>query len=205
MKFIDKYYADDKFRSNPCGTWCPYQLGYEEAPKEKYKCPEAVRDYSCHACWDREMPEPKPEPANKFPGFEINDIVMTRGGRLCIILPNAGSKDNKGLFYTYNIKNGYGSGLSCLAYCSDYTDNVYTTEAEKGNDIVKLWRCTPYNSLGLIGDFFNKGKISRSEKPIWEEQPLRKMTLEEILKEIKEELGYQVEIISEPERKENKL
>lgn len=90
MKFIDKYYSEDKFRSKPYGTWCPFELGYEDAPKEKNKCPKAVGTCSCRECWNREMPEPKLEPANAndFPGFEINDVVQLRSGRLCIVLPN---------------------------------------------------------------------------------------------------------------------
>ena len=41
--------------------------------------------------------------------------------------------------------------------------------------------------------FFNKGKISKSVKPIWVEPTVKKMTL----KEIEKELGYSIEIISE--------
>ncbi len=206
MKFIDKYYAEDKFRSNPCGKWCPYQLGYEEAPKEKYKCPETVKSYSCDACWDREMPEEikttesKSEPANAngFPGFEINDVVQLRNGNLYIILPNNNSKDNKSLVYTYAINEShFGSGLRCLHYCCDYTDNSH--ENNRLHDVVKLWRSTPKDALVVVGNFFNKGKISESVKPIWIEQPKKKMTL----KEIEKELGYPVEIVPESESEGN--
>lgn len=38
MKFIDKYYEEDKFRSSPLGKWCPYQLGYEPEPNLERKC-----------------------------------------------------------------------------------------------------------------------------------------------------------------------
>lgn len=198
MKFIDKFYSEDKFRSNPCGTWCPYQLGYEEAPKEKDRCPEAVKSYSCHACWDREMPEPKPEPANAndFPGFEINDVVQLRSGRLCIVLPNNRSKDNKSICYTHqNISTGniIDSGVTCLNYCSDYTGYIY--ERNCFDDVVKLWRATPEDGLALIGYFFNRKEIPDFIKPIWVEPTTptaKKMTL----KEIEKELGYSIEIIS---------
>ena len=198
MKFIDKFYSEDKFRSNPCGTWCPYQLGYEEAPKEKDRCPEAVRDYSCIACWNREMPEPKPEPANAndFPGFEINDVVQLRSGRLCIVLPNNRSKDNKSICYTHqNISTGniIDSGVTCLNYCSDYTGYIY--ERNCFDDVVKLWRATPEDGLALIGYFFNRKEIPDFIKPIWVEPTAptaKKMTL----KEIEKELGYSIEIIS---------
>ena len=129
MKFIDKYYSEDKFRSKPSGKWCPYHLGYEEAPKEEDKCPEAVKDYSCDTCWNREMPELKSEPANAndFPGFEINDIVKLRSGRLCIVLPNNRSKDNKSICYTHKSSTEAinVSGVRCLNYCSDYTGYIY--------------------------------------------------------------------------------
>lgn len=26
MKFIDKYYEEDKFRLKPYGKWCPYEF-----------------------------------------------------------------------------------------------------------------------------------------------------------------------------------
>ena len=205
MKFIDKYYAEDKFRLNPCGKWCPYQLGYEEAPKEKDRCPEAVRDYSCGACWNREMPEskstePKSEPANAndFPGFEINDVVQLRNGKLYIILPNNCSKDNKSLFYTYEVrKDTWGSGLSCLHHCCEYTNNSYKNN--RLHDIVKLWRATPENALEVVGYFFNKGKVSELVKPIWVELTAKKMTL----KEIEKELGYPLEIVPESESEGN--
>ena len=195
MKFIDKFYSEDKFRSNPCGKWCPYQLGYEEVPKEKDRCPEAVKSYSCHACWDREMPEPKPANANDFPGFEINDVVQLRSGRLCIVLPNNRSKDNKSICYTYkpNTEGIIGSGVICLNHCSDYTGYIY--ERNYLDDVVKLWRATPENALALIGHFFNKKEIPDHIKPIWvepTEPTVKKMTLNEIEKE----LGYSIEIIS---------
>lgn len=198
MKFIDKFYSEDKFRSKPYGTWCPYQLGYEEAPKEKDKCPEAVKNYSCHACWDREMPEPKLEPANTndFPGFEINDVVQLRSGRLCIVLPNNRSKDNKSICYINkktSTEDIIGSGLICLNHCSDYIG--YICERNCLNDVVKLWRATPENALPLIGYFFNKKEIPDHIKPIWVEPTAptaKKMTL----KEIEKELGYPIEIIS---------
>lgn len=198
MKFIDKFYSEDKFRLNPCGKWCPYQLGYEEAPKEKDRCPEAVRDYSCIACWNREMPEPKPEPANAndFPGFEINDVVQLRSGRLCIVLPNNNSKDNKSICYTHqNISTGniIDSGVTCLNYCSDYTGYIY--ERNCFDDVVKLWRATPEYGLALIGHFFNRKEIPDFIKPIWVEPTAptaKKMTL----KEIEKKLGYSIEIIS---------
>ena len=200
MKFIDKYNKEHPERSigDIKSIYCPSDFGYE--PDRNCTC--GPDDEACCRCWNREMPESEPEPANAnlFPGFEINDVVMTRGGRLCIILPNNRSKDDKSLFYTYNIKDGFGSGLSCLTYCSDYKDNIYTNDAERENDIIKLWRYTPYNALVLIGDFFNKGKISELIKPIWIEQTAKKMTI----KEIEKELGYPVEIISEPESEENK-
>lgn len=192
MKFIDKFYSEDKFRLNPCGKWCPYQLGYEEAPKEKDRCPKAVRDYSCHACWNREMPEPKSEPANAndFPGFEINDVVQLRDGNLYIVLPNSRSKDNKSLFYIYKATKG----LICLSHCHEYVGNSCKTK--KLYDVVKLWRSTPEDALVVVGDFFNQGKISKSVKPFWVEPPVKKMTL----KEIEKELGYSIEIISEAEK-----
>lgn len=133
MKFIDKYYAEDKFRLKPYGSWCPYELGYEDAPKEKNKCPEPVVTCSCRECWDREMPEPKPEPANAndFPGFEINDVVQLRSGRLCIVLPNNRSKDNKSICYTNkkpSTEDIIGSGITCLTYCIDYIGYIYMKE-----------------------------------------------------------------------------
>ena len=196
MKFIDKFYSEDKFRSNPCGKWCPYQLGYEEVPKEKDRCPEAVKSYSCHACWDREMPKPEPANANDFPGFEINDVVQLRSGRLCIVLPNNRSKDNKSICYTHqNISTGniIDSGVTCLNYCSDYTGYIY--ERNCFDDVVKLWRATPEDGLALIGYFFNRKEIPDFIKPIWVEPTAptaKKMTL----KEIEKELGYSIEIIS---------
>ncbi len=194
MKFIDKFYSEDKFRSNPCGKWCPYQLGYEEVPKEKDRCLEPVKSYSCHACWDREMPEPKPANANDFPGFEINDVVQLRSGRLCIVLPNNKSNDNKSICYI-NKKTStedIGAGVICLTYCSDYIGYIY--ERNCFDDVVKLWRSTPENALALIGYFFNKKEIPVSVKPIWvepTEPTVKKMTL----KEIEKELGYSIEII----------
>ena len=191
MKFIDKFYSEDKFRSNPCGKWCPYHLGYEEVPKEKDRCPE----YSCHACWNREMPEPEPANANDFPGFEINDVVQLRSGKLCIVLPNNKSKDNKSICYTYkpSTEGIIGSGVICLNHCSDYTGYIY--ERNYLDDVVKLWRATPENALALIGHFFNKKEIPDHIKPIWvepTEPTVKKMTL----KEIEKELGYSIEIIS---------
>lgn len=192
MKFIDKFYSEDKFRSNPCGKWCPYQLGYEEVPKEKDRCPEAVKSYSCHACWDREMPEPKPSNANDFPGFEINDVVQLRSGRLCIVLPNNRSKDNKSICYTYksSTEGIIGSGVICLNYYSDYTGYIY--ERNCLDDVVKLWRATPKDALALIGHFFNnKKEIPDFIKPIWVEPTAKRMTI----KKIEKELGYSIEII----------
>ena len=206
MRFIDKYYAEDTFRLNPCGKWCPYQLGYEEAPKKKDRCPEAVRGYACDECWKREMPESKstelksePANANDFPGFEINDIVKLRSGRLCIVLPNNRSKDNKSICYTtYDSSTEYitDSGVRCLNYCSDYTGSIYKNCVD---DVVKLWRATPENGLSLIGYFFNKKEIPYFIKPIWVEPTAKKMTL----KEIEKELGYPVEIIPESESEGN--
>ena len=193
MKFIDKYYAEDKFRLKPYGSWCPYELGYEDAPKEN-KCPEPV--VTCIECWNREMPEPKLEPANAndFPGFEINDVVQLRSGRLCIVLPNNRSKDNKSICYTNkkpSTEDIIGSGVTCLTYCSDYIGYIY--ERNCLNDVVKLWRAaTPEDGLALIGYFFNKKEIPDRIKPIWVEPTAKKMTL----KEIEKELGYSIEIIS---------
>lgn len=201
MKFIEKYYEEDKFRLKPYGSWCPYQLGYEEIPKEKGKCPEAAKNCSCKECWNREMPtviKPESNNANLFPGFEINDVVQLRSGKLCIILPNYRSKDNKSLCYIYDAEPDRGSGISCFTYCCDYTDNLYKENGP--NDIVKLWRSTTKVALSLIGYFFNKNKIPEFIKPIWIEQSAKKMTL----KEIEKELGYQIEIISKPDRKEDK-
>ena len=177
MKFIDKFYSEDKFRSKPYGTWCPFELGYEDAPKEKNKCPE-------------------PANANDFPGFEINDVVQLRSGRLCIVLPNNRSKDNKSICYTHqNISTGniIDSGVTCLNYCSDYTGYIY--ERNCFDDVVKLWRATPEDGLALIGYFFNRKEIPDFIKPIWVEPTAptaKKMTL----KEIEKELGYSIEIIS---------
>lgn len=193
MKFIDKYYSEDKFRLKPYGNWCPFELGYEDAPKEKNKCPKAVGTCSCRECWDREMPEPKPANANDFPGFEINDVVQLRDGRLCIVLPNDKSKDNKSICYTYkklNTEDIIGSGVTCLNYCSDYTGYIY--EKNCFNDVIKLWRATPENALSLIGYFFNKKEIPNHIKPIWVEPTAKRMTI----KEIEKELGYSIEIIS---------
>lgn len=198
MKFIDKYYSEDKFRLKPYGKWCPYHLGYEGVPKETDLC-LAVKSYSCEECWNREMPEPKPEPANAndFPGFEINDVVQLRSGRLCIVLPNNRSKDNKSICYTYkriNTEDITGSGISCLNYCSNYTGYIY--EKNCLDDVIKLWRATPENALTLIGYFFNNKEIPGYIKPIWVEPTVKKMTL----KEIEKELGYSIEIISELEK-----
>lgn len=194
MKFIDKYYSEDKFRLKPYGSWCPFELGYEDAPKEKDKCPKAVGTCSCRECWNREMPEPKLEPANAndFPGFEINDVVQLRDGRLCIVLPNNKSKDNKSICYTNkkpNTEDIIGSGVTCLNYCSDYTGYIY--ERNCFDDVVKLWRATPKDAMALIGYFFNKKEIPDHIKPIWVEPTVKRMTL----KEIEKELGYSIEII----------
>lgn len=204
MKFIEKYYEEDKFRLKPYGSWCPYQLGYEEIPKEKNKCPEAAKNCSCKECWNREMPtviKPESNNANLFPGFEINDVVQLRSGRLCIVLPNSMSKDNKSICYTYqntNTEHIIDSGVSCLNYCSDYTGCIY--ERNCLDDVIKLWRATPEDALALIGFFFNKKEIPDFIKPIWVEPTAKKMTL----KEIEKELGYSIEIIEEPDRKEDK-
>lgn len=201
MKFIDKYYEEDKFRSSPLGKWCPYQLGYEPEPdlerKRAGKCPEAVKDYSCDACWNREMPESKENTSsNSFPGFEINDVVQLRNGKLCIVLPNNVSENNKSLFYKYDIrKAGYGSGLSYASHCCDYTDNIYNNKSYN-YDVVKLWRSDSENAFMTIGYFFNKESNLKTIKPIWQEQPTKKMTL----KEIEQKLGYSVEIVEESEK-----
>ena len=205
MKFIEKFYAEDKFRSNPLGKWCPYQLGYEPGPdperKNAGKCPEVVKNYSCNACWNREIPEEKENtPSNPFPGFEINDVVQLRNGKLCIVLPNYMSENNKSLFYKYNIKKvGSGSGLSCVSHCCDYTDNIYNNKSYN-YDVVKLWRSDSENALMTIGYFFNKESNLETIKPIWQEQLTKKMTL----KEIEQKLGYPVEIIEESEKEKEK-
>ena len=87
-----------------------------------------------------------------------------------------------------------------MTYCFDYKDNIYTNDAERENDIIKLWRYTPCNALALIGCFFNKKEIPDFIKPIWIEQTAKKMTI----KEIEKELGYSIEIISESDSEENK-
>lgn len=204
MKFIEKYYKDDKFRLSPLGKWCPYELGYEQGPdperKKIDKCPEVVKNYSCEACWNREMPESKETTeskentsSNSFPGFEINDVVQLRNGKLCIVLPNNVSGNNKSLFYKYDIrKAGYGSGLSCASHCCDYTDNIYNNKSYN-YDVVKLWRYDSENAFMTIGYFFNKESNLKTIKPIWQEQPTKKMTL----KEIEQKLGYPIEIVEE--------
>lgn len=203
MKFIEKFYAEDKFRSSPLGKWCPYQLGYEPGPdperKNAGKCPEAVKDYSCGACWDREMPESKENTSsNPFPGFEINDVVQLRDGKLCIVLPNYISENNKSLFYKYDIREaGSGSGLSCASHCCDYTDNIYNNKAYN-YDIVKLWRSDSENALMTIGYFFNEESNLETIEPIWQEQPTKKITL----KEIESKLGYPVEIVEKSEKED---
>lgn len=190
MKFIDKYKEEHQGRiiGDITCIKCPSDFGYE--PDRNCTC--GPDDEACHRCWNREMPEPKPEPANAndFPGFEINDVVQLRSGRSCIILPNNRSKDNKSLFYIYKATKG----LICLSYCHEYAGNSYKNN--RLYDVVKLWRSTPEDAFVVIGDFFNKGKISKSVKPFWVEQPVKKMTL----KEIEKELGYSIEIISELEK-----
>lgn len=212
MKFIEKFYAEDKFRSSPLGKWCPYQLGYEPEPdperKNAGKCPEVVKDYSCNACWNREMPKEKDTteskentPSNPFPGFEINDVVQLRNGKLCIVLPNYVSENNKSLFYKYDIREaGYGSGLSCVSHCCDYTDNIYNNKSYN-YDVVKLWRSDSENALMTIGYFFNKESNLKTIKPIWQEQPT-KPTKKMTLKEIEQKLGYSVEIVEESEKED---
>ena len=209
MKFIEKFYAENKFRSSPLSKWCPYQLGYEPGPdperKNAGKCPEAVKDYSCEACWNREIPEEKEITSlNSFPGFEINDVVQLRNGKLCIVLPNNKSKDNKSLFYKYNIEQTrYGSGLSCASYCCDYTDNINNKKTTP-YDVIKLWRSDSKNALTIIGYFFNKESALETIKPIWTEQSAKKKKM--TIKEIEQELGYPVEIVEESEKeKENEL
>lgn len=193
MKFIDKYNKEhpERLIGDIKGIYCPSDFGYE--PDRNCTC--GPDDEACCRCWNREMPESEPKPANAnlFPGFEINDIVMTRGGRLCIILPNERSKDDKSLCYLYNTEPDHGSGVSCLAYCCDYADNLYKNN-NCLNDIVKLWRSTTEIALALMGYFFNKNTVPDFIKPIWVEPSKKKMTL----KEIENELGYPVEIISEP-------
>ncbi len=44
-----------------------------------------------------------------------------------------------------------------------------------------------------IGYFFNKESNLKTIKPIWQEQPTKKMTL----KEIEQKLGYPIEIVEE--------
>lgn len=202
MKFIEKYNKEHPERSigDIKSIYCPSDFGYE--PDRNCTC--GPDDEACCRCWNREIStviKPEPANANKFPGFEINDIVMTRSGRLCIVLPNSMSKDNKSICYTYqntNTEHIIDSGVSCLNYCSDYTGCIY--ERNCLYDVIKLWRATPENALALIGFFFNKKEIPDFIKPIWVEPTAKKMTL----KEIEKELGYQIKIISEPDRKEDK-
>ena len=176
MKFIEKYYEDHKFKLDPVGKRCPYQLGYEK--RDKKRCEED----SCITCWNREMPEEKEvteskenTSSNQFPGFEINDVVQLRNGKLYIVLPNYISENNKSLFYKYDIrKAGYGSGLSCANHCCDYTDNIYNNNKSYNYDVVKLWRSDSENALAIIGYFFNKESNLETIKPIWQEQPTKK-------------------------------
>ena len=194
MKFIDKYKKEHQERFDITCIKCPSDFGYE--PDRNCAC--GPDDEACHRCWNREMPEPKPEPANAndFPGFEINDVVQLRSGRLCIVLPNNRSKDNKSICYTNkkpSTEDIIGSGVTCLTHCSNYTGYIY--ERNCLNDVVKLWRATPEDGLALIGYFFNKKEIPDCIKPIWVEPTAptaKKMTL----KEIEKELGYSIEIIS---------
>lgn len=180
-------------------------MSQDQIQKEKNagKCPEVVKDYSCGACWNREMPEEIPEgkettPLNPFPGFEINDVVQLRNGGLYIVLPNNVSGNNKSLFYKYDIrKAGYGSGLSCASHCCDYTDNIYNNKSYN-YDVVKLWRSDSENALMTIGYFFNEESNLETIEPIWQEQPTKKMTL----KEIEQKLGYSVEIVEESEKED---
>lgn len=109
-------------------------------------------------------------PSNPFPGFEINDVVQLRNGKLCIVLPNYVSENNKSLFYKYDIRDdireaGYGSGLSCVSHCCDYTDNIYNNKSYN-YDVVKLWRSDSENALMTIGYFFNKESNLKTIKPI---------------------------------------
>lgn len=185
MKFIDKYKKEHQERFDITCIKCPSDFGYE--PDRNCTC--GPDDEVCHRCWNREMPEPKSEPANAndFPGFEINDVVQLRNGKSYIVLPNNRSKDNKSLFYIYKATKG----LICLSHCHEYAGN--SCKNNRLYDVVKLWRSTPEDAFVVIGDFFNKGKISKSVKPIWVEPTVKKMTL----KEIEKELGYSIEIISE--------
>lgn len=202
MKFIDKYNKEHPERSigDIKSIYCPSDFGYEP----DRNCTRGPYDKACCRCWNREMPtvtKLEPNNANLFPGFEINDIVMTRGGRLCIVLPNSMSKDNKSICYTHQNTSTEGiidSGVTCLNYCSDYTGYIY--EKNCLDDVIKLWRATPEDALALIGCFFNKKEIPDFIKPIWIEQTAKKMTI----KEIEKELGYSIEIISESDRKEDK-
>lgn len=201
MKFIEKYEKEhpEKSIGDIKSICCPSYFGYE--PDRSCTC--GPDDEACQRCWNREMPEPKLKPANanNFPGFEINDVVQLRSGRLCIVLPNNMSKDNKSICYTYQNTNTGGiidSGVTCLNYCSDYTGYIY--ERNYLDDVIKLWRATPENALALIGFFFNKKEIPDLIKPIWVEPTVKKMTL----KEIEKQLGYSIEIIAEPDRKEDK-
>lgn len=199
MKFIEKYEKEHPERSigDIKSIYCPSDFGYE--PDRSCTC--GPDDEACQRCWNREMPtviKSESNNANLFPGFEINDVVQLRSGKLCIILPNHRSKDNKSLCCIYDAEPDRGSGISCFTYCCDYTDNLYKENGP--NDIVKLWRSTTKVALSLIGYFFNKNKIPEFIKPIWIEQSAKKMTL----KEIEKELGYAIEIIAEPDRKEDK-
>ena len=204
MKFIDKYKEEHQggIIGDIACIKCPSDFGYEP----KRDC--GPDDEVCHRCWNREMPEPKstesksePVNANDFPGFEINDVVQLRNGRLYIILPNNRSKDNKSLFYTYEVekdtKDIWGSGLSCLHHCCNYTNNSYKNN--RLHDIVKLWRATPENASKVVGYFFNRGETSKLIEPFWVEPTAKKMTL----KEIEKKLGYPVEIIPESESEGN--
>jgi hypothetical protein len=196
MKFIDKYKEEHQggIIGDITCIKCPSDFGYE--PDRNCTC--GPDDEACHRCWNKEMPEPKLEPANAndFPGFEINDVVQLRSGRLCIVLPNNKSKDNKSICYTNkkpSTEDIIGSGITCLTHCIDYIG--YICERNCLNDVVKLWRATPENALSLIGYFFNKKEIPDHIKPIWVEPTVptaKKMTL----KEIEKELGYSIEIIS---------
>lgn len=137
----------------------------------------------------KEMPETK-EPKEKlksdFPGFKVNDIVLLRDGTLAIVLPNPYSKNG---ISTFEIADN--SCVTCVTHCGDYKDNKsYEDNRNEHYDVVKLWRPNDYNTHVILADFFLK-RTAPSKNPFWTETPPKKMTKEEIEKE----LGYSIEIV----------
>ena len=195
MTYKEKYCEDHDSKSSRIPIHCPYSYGYENLP-DGYSEDDCIHpNMECDECWDREMPETKESKEklkSDFPGFKVNDIVLLRNGTLAIVLSNHCSKNGISIFKITKYES-----LACVTHCSSYKDNKNYEENESYEnvhreqyDVVKLWRMNDFNANNTLADFFLKRTVP-SKDPFWTETPPKKMTKEEIEKE----LGYSIEIV----------